>query len=357
MAIKQLEIHSFRNLHHVQIEPVNGFNFIFGDNGSGKTSLLETIFCLGRGKSFRTHKTTKLIQAGSDTFTVVGKVTQHGRDYTIGMERSVQGSQIRISGKSIKSTAELTALLPIALLEPGLHRLIEEGPDFRRKFLDWGVFHVEPGFGSIWKTYRRALEQRNAALRDRWAKKAIKQWDKELGQASQELDMARKRYLKTLVSAIQEIDFVYDALPEVEFSYQSGWREGMDYLDYLEAQYESDRERGFTQFGPHRADLRVRTGGVDARDVFSRGQQKLLVATLILAQCQQLAQQDTSAVILVDDLPAELDSDKRQALLKALANTGAQVFVTGTELSLFEGVNFSDSGVFHVEQGQVKSQI
>lgn len=355
MAIKQLEVNQLRNLNHVTMEPEKGFNFLFGDNGSGKTSILESIYCLGRGKSFRTHKSTKLIQEGSDSFTVVGKAVQHGRETTIGMKRSLQGSQIRISGKSIKTTTELTEWLPIALLEPGLHRLIEEGPDYRRKFLDWGVFHVEPGFGITWKNYRRALEQRNAALRDRWAQKTITQWDRELGQAAIELDQARRRYTRSLLKAIRNIEYVYDALPEVDFTYHCGWKEGVHYPDYLSAQYESDRERGFTQFGPHRADLKIRIGGVEAKDVLSRGQQKLLVATLILAQCQQLSQQDTSTVILVDDLPAELDPDKRQALMQALSKTGAQVFVTGTEMSLFEGADFTDSGVFHVEHGQVKS--
>ncbi|WP_455218130.1 DNA replication/repair protein RecF [Kaarinaea lacus] len=178
MAIKQLEVQHFRNITLAQINPENRLNFIFGDNGSGKTSLLEAIFCIGRGKSFRTHKTSTLIQAGNESFMVVGKITQHGRTDTIGMERSSQGSQIRISGKAIKTTSELTEQQPIALLEPGLHRLIEEGPEYRRKFVDWGVFHVEPGFGATWKAYRRALDQRNAALRDRWSKTAIDQWNR-----------------------------------------------------------------------------------------------------------------------------------------------------------------------------------
>lgn len=357
MAIVSLEAQQFRNLDQVSIEPVAGFNYLFGDNGSGKTSLLETIHCLGRGKSFRTHKTTKLIQGGNDTFTVVGKVRQKHHVHTIGMQRSRQGSLIRVSGKAIQSTTELSELLPIALLEPGLHRLIEEGPEYRRKFLDWGVFHVEPGFGSTWKTYRRTLEQRNAALRDRWVKKAIRQWDRELAQAAHALDQARRHYLKDLLKAVQGIDFLTQAIPDVEFSYQCGWRDGVDYLDYLEAQYESDRERGFTQFGPHRADLKLRMSGEEARDVLSRGQQKLLVATLILAQCTQLAIKGTSVVILVDDLPAELDPDKRQILLTALADTGAQVFVTGTEMALFEGADLSEARVFHVEQGRVSAQI
>ncbi len=353
MAILKLEVNGLRNLNEVNIEPSKGFNFIIGDNGSGKTSLLEAIHCLGRGKSFRNHKTNKLIQLDGDVFTVVGKIRQIDRDFTVGMQRSRQGSQIRLSGKPIHSLSELTQLQPIALLEPGLHRLVEEGPEYRRKFMDWGVFHVEPTFGSMWRTFRRALAQRNAALRDRWSQKAIKQWDAELVAAAENLDQVRSQYLESLKTFIGQKIRGFDGLPEVDVSYQRGWREGLSYPEYLASQYDSDRERGFTQFGPHRADMRLRVKNLDARDVLSRGQQKLLVATLVLAQCQQMASLDTSTVILVDDLPAELDSDKRKALLDALENTGAQIFVTGTEKGLFEGANFSQAGVFHVEQGRV----
>jgi DNA replication and repair protein RecF len=355
MAILKLEVNGLRNLNEVSIEPREGFNFIIGDNGSGKTSLLEAIHCLGRGKSFRNHKTNKLIQVDSEAFTVVGKICQKGRDHTVGMQRSRQGSRIRLSGKPISSLSELIELQPIALIEPGLHRLVEEGPEYRRKFIDWGVFHVEPAFGSIWRTFRRALAQRNAALRDRWSHKAIKQWDTELVIAAENLDQIRSQYLASLKTFIKEKITTFDGLPEVDVSYQRGWKEGLGYGEYLAAQFDSDKDRGFTQFGPHRADMRLRVGSQDARDMLSRGQQKLLVATLVLAQCQQVAAQNTSTVILVDDLPAELDSDKREALLDALENTGAQIFVTGTEKGLFEGASFSQAGVFHVEQGKVKT--
>lgn len=354
MAILHLEIDQLRNLHQVKIEPEAGFNFIIGDNGSGKTSVLEAIHCLGRGKSFRSHKTNKLIQHGRDTFTVVGHVMQQGHKQVIGMQRSAAGSQIRISGHPIRSTTELTQLQPIAVLEPGLHRLVEEGPEYRRKFLDWGVFHVEPGFGAAWKQYCRALAQRNAALRDRWAQNAVKQWDRELVQAAVEVDKARRRYLDTLRTFMNKTSSVFSAMPEVTMTYYPGWREGTEYPEYLRTHYDSDRERGFTQYGPHRADIKFKINGVDTRDVLSRGQQKLLVANLILAQCRYLLVHDTSAVILVDDLPAELDPERRQELLQALQETGAQIFVTGTEKSLFEGADFTKSGLFHVEHGTVK---
>lgn len=354
MAILQLEIDRLRNLNQVKIEPETGFNFIIGDNGSGKTSILEAIHCLGRGKSFRSHKTNKLIQHGCEAFTVVGHIKQKGHKQVIGVQRTINGSQIRISGKPIRSTTELIEIMPIAVLEPGLHRLVEEGPEYRRKFLDWGVFHVEPSFNTTWKQYSRALAQRNAALRDRWAHKAIKQWDRELAQYSMELDQARRDYLEILRSFMSETYSVFSALPEISMNYYPGWKEGTNYLDYLETHYESDRDRGFTQFGPHRADIKFKSEGVDARDVLSRGQQKVMVANLILAQCRFLQAHETSVVILVDDLPAELDPERREELLQALKNTEAQIFVTGTEKALFASADFSQVGLFHVEQGILK---
>ena len=354
MAIQKLEINNLRNLTDITIQPKPGLNFIFGPNGSGKTSLLEAIHCLGRGKSFRTHKTNNLINETASSFTVVGKILQKGRPFTIGMQRNAGNSQIRLGGHNVTRASELTEILPLAVLDPGLHRLIEEGPDQRRRFLDWGVFHVEHTFSGIWNKYRRCLAQRNAALRSGWTQQAIAHWDQELAIVGGELDQARRQYLAKLLQFIQEFLAVFPAIADIEISYQQGWRDRTDYLSYLAAQYSSDKERGFTQFGPHRADLRIRIDGTDARDYLSRGQQKILVASLILAQCRQITSQDISAVVLVDDLPAELDGGVRETLVNLLENSEAQIFLTGTDPSLFS-IDEKSSGVFHVEHGRICS--
>jgi len=352
MAIRSLEVRDFRNLKDIQIKPLTGLNYIIGPNGSGKSSLLEAIHCLGRGKSFRTHKTNRLICEGCPSFMVLGHVQQHGRQFTIGMQRERGSSTIKMAGRLIARSSELTQALPVAVLEPGLHRLIEEGPEYRRKFLDWGVFHVEHGFHQIWNNYRRVLAQRNAALRSGGPRASIINWDQELVQAAEKLDQARQGYLKSLMEYVPVYSQKFPDLSDVRITYQQGWREGEHYADYLSAQYASDKERGFTQFGPHRADLRIRIQGVDAREYLSRGQQKILVAVLVLAQCEQMRVQDTSVVVLVDDLPSELDAEKRNILLHLLTETRAQIFLTGTDSLLFPLENTVHE-MFHVKHGRI----
>ncbi len=269
------------------------------------------------------------------------------------MQRQRGESTIKLAGRVISRSSELTQALPIAVLEPGLHRLIEEGPEHRRKFLDWGVFHVEPGFHHIWNNYRRALAQRNAALRSHSPRKAIVNWDQELVQAAELLDQVRQSYLHSLLEVVPVYSQKFPELSTIAIKYQQGWREGESYGDYLATQYGSDRERGFTQFGPHRADLRIRLHGMDAREYLSRGQQKVLVASLVLAQCEQMRANDASVVVLVDDLPSELDTEKRAALMDSLQTTGAQVFLTGTDSKLFPFEDEAHS-MFHVEQGCIR---
>ena len=353
MAITHLRINQFRNLNNVQIEPKSGLNFIFGPNGSGKTSLLEAVYCLGRAKSFRTHKVNQLIARGLPHFILSAKIAQGTKVHTVGMQKSPESMTIRLSGNTVSKATELTEVLPIALLEPGLHRLIEEGPEYRRKFLDWGVFHVEQSFSVCWSNFKRLLQQRNAALKSGWTYSQIRHWDQELITMAEQIDALRRQYLRQLKPYIQQISQYFHQHLDTEIMYYSGWREGESFADCLQRNFESDQQRGFTQAGPQRADIRIKVGGVEAQAVLSRGQQKILVASLILAQCLQLSQHETSTVILMDDLPAELDTERRQGLLAALQASGSQVFITATEETLFEQDVISRSKVFHVEQGQV----
>jgi DNA replication and repair protein RecF len=353
MAITYLQVEQFRNIQNITVTPAPQFNFIFGPNGSGKTSLLEAIFCLGRGRSFRTHKANHLIAAGTAQFRVIGKILHTGREVTIGIQRDYHRTEIHIGGKIVTKAGDLAQHLPIAVLEPGLHEVIEGPPENRRRFMDWGVFHVEPGFRSAWERFRRALSQRNAALKAGWSQKAIKQWDIELAGPAQELDAYRRHYIDSIISSVQAIARDFPGMEPITFTYDPGWDAASEYLSCLRSQFPSDRERGYTQSGPHRADLQICAQHRPAREVLSRGQQKLCVASLILAQCQSLSRNGNQAVILVDDLAAELDGANRRVLLTALANTGSQVFITGTDASLYAPIALQAT-TFHVKHGAIE---
>lgn len=354
MAIIKLEYQHFRNLVSTRLNPVSGFNYIIGPNASGKTSLLEAIYYLSRANSFRTHLTAHLISQGHCELTVYGEVHDSGRSSHIGISRSKTVSQIRIDGKSAQRTSELVSLLPLTLLETGLHTIIEGGPENRRKFLDWGVFHVEQHYRDNWIRFRRALMQRNAAIKAGWTRKNVAQWDTELVQASDIITDHRRRYLANLAHTVAFISSRFPGLGHIDLSYVQGWKQGLSYAEYLQQQLESDIERGFTQYGPHRADIRISTETGSAKDVLSRGQQKLCMASLIISQCKQLQNTGREVVILVDDLAAELDKENRIALLSALSDSNAQVFISGTDSSIVEEYRISGSKVFHVEQGNVR---
>jgi len=353
MAITQLQVEQFRNLQQLSITPSSTFNFIFGPNGSGKTSLLEAIFLLGRGKSFRTHQIDRLIAKGSGGFTVVGHIQHHQRQQVVGIRRQPRKTEIHLGGKQVSKMGDLAIELPTAVLEPGLHTIIEGGPENRRRFLDWGVFHVEPDFRHAWGRFRRVLLQRNAALKAGWQRKNIKQWDIELAAAAKTIDSLRRNYLSQLKVSAEDILCQFSGLNPISLDYYAGWPEQVDYLDFLETHYTADREKGYTQYGPHRADLSITSSKSPARDVLSRGQQKLCVASLILTQCAEVSKQGKQAVILVDDLAAELDESNRAAMLSILAKTGSQIFITGTDETHFSMIK-SASRVFHVEQGAVR---
>ncbi|NOX76892.1 MAG: DNA replication/repair protein RecF [Gammaproteobacteria bacterium] len=353
MAINRLEIQALRNIERVDIQPGAGINFLIGANGSGKTTVLEALYCLGRGRSFRTTQSNQLITHQSECFTVVGRFTRGHIKTVIGIQRSRGRSVIKVDGANAASAAQLASLFPITVIGPGLKGLLDDGPEPRRKFLDWGVFHVEHNFGPAWNRYRRALAQRNAALRSRNRGSIVSGWDAELVQYGNQLTQARARYLQQLDVYIKQLAANFSECAALAPRFYSGWPEGSDYADYLSDHLLSDLERGFTQFGPHRADLKFYIDGKDAKTVISRGQQKTWVAALTIAQCQQLHSVDIRPTLLVDDLPAELDPHRRRQLIQTLHNTGCQVFITATEKSLFTPEDISLGRVFHVEHGAV----
>lgn len=361
MTLKRLSIRFLRNLYSVDILPSEHVNLIYGANGSGKTSLLEAINILGLGRSFRSHKHKALINYEQDSFTVFGKVsTDDGVDIPLGINRTTNGESIlKANGSLITSAATLAGYLPLQIINSNSFLLLEGSPKTRRQFIDWLVFHVEPTFFQAWKDIQRCLKHRNSLLRhDRIDRFELATWDKELVSLTEKIHGYRELCMVRFNHVFHELLQEFLSIDGIKLSYFRGWDKDSNYAEALESGIERDRQQGFTRIGSHRADLRISVNGQNAADILSRGQQKLLVCALKIAQgCVFTKITGRKCVYLVDDLPAELDEKHRQLLAKWLNTMQTQVFISGVErealTSTWEKESVVELKVFHVEQGKV----
>ncbi len=362
MRLTALDVRDVRLVRSAALEPGPDVNLLLGPNATGKTSLLEAIHILATGRSFAASRTARVVRVGGGPLRVVGRV-QRGLDGTIhrlGIERGSSGpARMRVDGRPAERVAELARLLPVIAIHPQSHELIMGGPGERRRLLDLGLFHVEHRFHDLWQRYRRALSQRNVLLRKRVRESELGPWEVELARAGEQLDEFRCRYVDSLA---EEVSMLAPALfgddVALELEYRRGWHEGEGLADALSRLRSRDIEQRVTGVGPHRADLVVRIDGRDVRQRISRGQQKLLVYLLRLAQAHQLAAAgDGSCVLLLDDLPAELDAERRARVMAAAVSVGAQCFVTALEKESVPIPQDVACNMFHVEQGEVSEVV
>lgn len=347
MSLKDLRIQDFRNIAQASIEPGAGLNLIVGSNASGKTSLLESIYLLGRGRSFRSVNARELVRRGAETARVVATVaTPDGGSRVLGLERDQRGWTGRLAGEAVRSLSELAAELPVLLLDASGHRLLEGGPSQRRRYLDWGVFQSVGDYLSAWRRFALALRHRNAALRQGASSRLIHIWDPDLVQAAESVHEARQHYLVALREPLTAIARELLQGAELSLDYRRGWPENASLRDQLAVGLEQDRRVGHTRWGPQRGDLRVLLDGQRALERVSRGQQKLVAAALVVAQARVYRlHRGRACVLLVDDLPAELDHANVLRLWEVLRGVAAQLFVTAIE--------FPEPAIAHADKAYV----
>jgi DNA replication and repair protein RecF len=344
MALLRAEITDFRCLRRLELEFDPRFTLISGANASGKTSLLEALFVLGRGRSFRTRQLEHLVRHGAQRFVVFGDARCAEQHLSLGVEGSVDGTRAQIGGGAVQSLAELAMALPVQVIDPEVHKLIEEGPSRRRRFMDWGVFHVERGFVDHWQRYQKALRQRNAALKLGQARATVQAWDGELVAHGEAVAVARENYVSGLREGVALYGRQLLGL-DLELAVRQGWQQGTLLCESLEARWALDCERRVTQAGPHRADLAIKLDGRPVRDLISRGQQKLVAAALLLAQLRYFGADSASpAVLLLDDPAAELDRNHLDLLIAAVRELPVQLVVTSLDPS---SKAFGSPGVHH----------
>jgi DNA replication and repair protein RecF len=351
MSLRRVQVTDFRCLQSVELDLDPRFTLISGANASGKTSLLEALYVLGRGRSFRTRRLEHLIRHGRERFVVFGEVDAFDRRVTLGVEGAATGVRARLAGDKVSSLAELATFLPVQIIDPEIHRLIEEGPSRRRRFLDWGVFHVEPQFVADWQRYQQALKQRNAALKARQSRSTTSAWDPDLLRYGERITGARTRYVALLAEQARIITRNLLGM-ELGLGYRAGWARDVDFAQALQQSWSHDQESGVTQVGPHRAELYIRLDGVAVKDRISRGQQKLLAASLLMAQVKLFPKDSpVQPSLLLDDPAAELDSERLTMLIREVASQSVQLIVTTLHAQFAE---FGAPGMqYRISSGEV----
>lgn len=358
MRVASIEIQSLRILDAVNVEVAPGLNLIVGPNGSGKSSLLEAVHILGSGRSFRSYRLRDVVTHGKSRLQIVGRtIDTDGNSNTVGIEYSHSGLRIRRNGAQVKVSSELAASLPTVIVTPDTYRIVTDGAELRRRIIDRLLFHVEPSYLELYQRYRRALRQRNAAIRRDGNDNEVDGWNAELALAGEQLTAPRLRCLSSALPRMKNIVENLVGIP-VDIDFYQGWDSSVSLAHACVQGLAGDRQRGYTLAGPHRADLRFTLDGRPLHQRLSRGETKLFVAAMAVAQARDLASSlGYPPVVLVDDLASELDADSRIRCLSALVELGGQLLVTAISGQGMENCDITMERKFHVKQGRIVEMV
>ncbi|HEX2595631.1 MAG TPA: DNA replication/repair protein RecF [Luteimonas sp.] len=363
MRVTRLDIANLRRFERVSLAPAPGLNLIVGANGAGKTSVLEALHLMAYGRSFRGRVHEGLVRSGTPAVELFVEWRDGATDapggaslHRAGLRHSGQSWEGRLDGNAVGHLGELCAALAVVTAEPGSHALITGGAELRRRFLDWGLFHVEPEFLPLWRRYARALKQRNALLKRGQRDPQLDAWELELAAAGEPLTVHRQHYLAQLQAPLQGV--LAELLPAAgasQLDFVAGWRrEETGLADALLLSRDRDFAAGHTTVGPHRADWRVDHADIPGRTGLSRGQAKLTALSVLLAQagCHARLRGDWP-ILALDDLASELDRPHQRRVLEWVLASGAQLFITGTEPPAALAELGVAAHTFHVEQGRL----
>ena len=345
--IDELTLTNFRCFKDLKISFSPGINLITGINGSGKTSILESLYLLGRGRSFRTNFLSDLIlknQTSAVAF-LKGSFSKEQK-YRIGCEIKKSSLALRVNNEPVKQRSMLLDFLPLQIITPSSHELIDSGPTYRRKFIDWGLFHVEQSYRIYWSNFRRVLKQRNQLLKD--GNPDLKHWDQEFIKYANILSDFRSKYFSELSPFFAKVQENLLGEKVVNIQFFPGWNPELELEDALSRSFSKDKLFGWSNLGPHKADIKL-SFKKSSRNILSRGQQKLLVFSLQIAQCLHLMDHKSQLpLLLIDDISSELDHVNLNKLFEFIECTNLQTVVSIIEAEKIKKEFFSN--MFHVEQ-------
>lgn len=351
MILSDLKIHHLRNIStaHLVLKPQ--FNLIVGPNGSGKTSILEALYLLSCGHSFRSREISPIISYDQSLLTIYGRGCD---EQTISIQKSSsEPTQIKLNNQFCSTTSQLAYALPCQIFYADIFQIIDAGPSVRRSVLDWGLFHVKHSYLGILKEYKRVLKQRNALLKKRAPYEHFIPWDKQLSELAYKLDLLRQDYFAQWRDEFQR---VLNELSDTEciIDYYKGWdkKKSAKELEVILAEYfASDTQKQYTQYGAHQADIVIESHDSKAKNVLSRGQQKIILIALKLAQGNLL---NSGCLYLFDDLVAELDNNHLKRLLDYLSRGRGQYVISSINIAELVALIPHDSvNIYQIDTGIV----
>jgi DNA replication and repair protein RecF len=351
LALLYFKAENFRLFDTVEFQLHPRYNLIYGDNASGKTSALEAISYLGRGRSFRDAQTKSIVKDGQEDFLLFGQTVNESKQDKLGITNGSSGLALSLNGEHTGGLESLARSLPVQVIDPNIHNLVAGSPENRRRFLDWVVFHVEPSYLKVWRKYKRSLKQRNLLLKNH-NNKELRSWNKGFIALGEEINKLRCSVFEVLESAVSQIStsLLDDG---VSFHYDRGWPDNQNLEESLIKSETRDIQLKSTQIGPHRADISITYAACRAKKHISRGQQKLLACAMVLGSVEIVQEyMDSPILLLLDDPSAELDNNSLDKLMKEVVAMGPQIIATSIE----KHENFfpDEYFVFHVEHGKVK---
>jgi len=355
MYLSKIQINNVRNIELIGITPSEKLNIIVGPNGSGKTSVLESLYLLSRARSFRTHNIKKVVSFDKSDLTVFAELQGGSLPNKIAIKKKHGDTLIRINGQTEKKSSELSRYLQTHLIRPESQSLLENGSSVRRSFIDWGVFHVKHDFLNISKKHNQLLKQRNKLLKTKQLD-TLPVWNNKFAEYGTMVSIERQEYVSRFERELRVIARELIGDIELRVDFIKGWDKDLSLEAALDKAESRDTYYGYSTVGSHKSDIKVRVNGKLAQDFLSRGQMKLMVIAMYLAQIKLMsAMVEKSSCVLIDDLAAELDELSFKKVMLFLNELAVQVFITTTNKQLFlEYIETDESKVFHVKHGRIE---
>jgi len=368
MNINRIYLKHFRNYREETVRFTPNINVLIGQNGQGKTNILEAIYYLATGKSYRVHREQELIQWGETGFLLKGDFTIAGRPVSLeSVYHRGKHKAIKVNDVPCQKLSEFIGTVNIVFFSPDDLVLVKGAPSERRRFLDMHIAQMRPAYVSVLNQYNRILRQKSALLKQTMLSKQekanlLRLWNEQLiplGTAimQQRFEYAHRLLLKAseiysnLSSHREKINLKYTALGCEDLQQAIAL-----YPDYLEESVEREIERQSVLVGPHRDDLVIEFNDRSGRLYGSQGQQRSLVLSLKLAELELVHEQKgVYPILLLDDVLSELDAIRRKYLMEFIQSSANQTLMTMT--SAEKSVLQAGTSVFRVESGTIRREI